>query len=110
MKPAELQARLEADLLGARRGRRGAVVAAIASLKTALANAEAVPVEERPFALVEGSADVPRRELGPDEVATLVEREVEERRRAIITYRAAGHDVADLELELATLERYRDGR
>ncbi len=60
----EMRTRLDRDLLDARRRRSTPEAAAIGSLKTALANAEAVPVAERPYEVVEGSADVPRRVLG----------------------------------------------
>ena len=101
-----LQARLEQDLLEARRHGRHAQVAAIRGLKSALANAEAVPLPERPFELVKGRADVPRRRLSEVEVGGIIEREIAERRRAIDQYRALGVDTGSLEIELATLERY----
>ena len=101
-----LQARLEQDLLQARRHGRHAQVAAIRGLKSALANAEAVPLPERPFELVKGTTDVPRRRLGEAEVAGIIEREIAERHRAIDQYRALGVDTGSLEIELATLERY----
>ncbi len=105
--PAErLQARLGQDLLEARRHGRHAQVAAIRGLRSALANAEAVPLPERPFELVKGTADVPRRRLSEVEVSGIIEREIAERHRAIDQYRALGVDTGSLEIELATLERY----
>jgi aminoglycoside N3'-acetyltransferase len=104
---ADMGARLDRDLLDARTRRSGPEVAAIGSLKTALANAEAVPVEERPYEVVQGSAEVPRRVLGAADIAAIVRREIDERRRARRGYEAAGVSTDALDLELATLERYR---
>ena len=102
-----LGARLDRDLLDARRQRSAAEVAAIRSLKSALANAEAVPVEERPYEVVQGSADVPRRVLGAADIAAVVRGELDERRRALAHYERAGLPVDDLRTEVVTLERYR---
>lgn len=99
-------ARLDADLRDAQRRRSRNEVAAIRSLKSALANAESVPVQARPYELVEGSADVPRRELDAAHVRAIVQAEVEERQRAIVEYQDLGADTAGLESELATLVRY----
>lgn len=99
--------RLDADLLAARRRRSDPQVRAIRSLKSALANAEAVPVEDRPYGLVEGSADVPRRELTTSDIDSILAAEVAERRRAVEEYVRLGQPTADLEIELATLQRYR---
>jgi uncharacterized protein YqeY len=105
-----LQAELDAQLLDARRRRSRPEIGAIRSLKSALANAEAVPVAERPFELVQGRADVPRRELSAGEIAVVIETEITERERAIESYRALGLDTTALGLELATLLRYRRPR
>ena len=102
----ELLTRLDADLRDAQRRRSRYEVAAMRSLKSALANAESVPVEKRPYELVEGSADVPRRELDAAHVRAIVQAEVEERQRAIAEYQDLGADTAGLESELATLVRY----
>ena len=82
-------------------------MAAIGSLKTALANAEAVPVEARPYHVVKGSADVPRRVLGAADIAAVVRAELGERRRALADYERLGVAADDLRTEIATLERYR---
>jgi hypothetical protein len=105
--PTNLQRRLDADLLDARKRRSAPEVGAIRALKTALANAESVPVSDGPYEVVDGSTDVPRRELGLSDIEVVIATEAEERRRAIEEYRAIGADTVDLELELATLERYR---
>ena len=103
----DIRGRLDRDLLAARKRRSAPEVAAIGSLKTALANAEAVPVQERPYEVVKGSADVPRRVLDAADIAAIVRAEIDERLRAIGEYESAGEPTADLELELETLERYR---
>ena len=105
--PRALGPRLDADLFAARKARRSAEVAAIRSFKTALANAQAVPVADRPYALVEGSADVPRRELALEDIDRVIAGEIEERRRARDEYARLGRPTDDLTTELATLERYR---
>lgn len=105
--PRALWPRLDADLLDARRRRSGPEIDAIRALKSALANAEAVPVEDRPYELVEGSADVPRRELAAEDISAVIAAEMGERSRALDTYRGLGLDTAGLELQLQALERYR---
>lgn len=105
--PHVIGPRLDADLLAARKGRRSAEVVAIRSLKTALANAQAVPVAERPYELVSGGADVPRRELGLADIDAVIAGEIEERQRALDEYTRLGRSTEDLATELATLERYR---
>ncbi len=107
---SSLQDDLDADLRLARRRHSQPEIAAIRSLKSALANAEAVPVPERSFELVQGSADVPRRRLTPADIATVIEAEIAERQRAIEVYRTAGADTTALELELASLQRYQRPR
>jgi aminoglycoside N3'-acetyltransferase len=102
-----LATQLDADLLDARRRRSGPEVDALRSLKSALGNAEAVPVEDRPYELVEGSADVPRRELAAEDISAIIAAEIGERARALDTYRGLGLDTTGLELQLQALERYR---
>ncbi len=102
-----MRTRLDRDLLDARKRRSAPEVAALRSLKTALANAEAVPVEDRPYEVVKGRADVPRRVLSAADIAAIVRVEIDERRRALAEYEAAAAPTEALELELTTLERYR---
>ncbi len=106
----QLQEHLDHDLVAARRRHDRAEVSAIRTLKSALANAEAVRVPGRPFELVEGRADVPRRRLAPADIAAVIEGEIAERRRAISEYRALRADTSTLEAELATLQRFRRAR
>ena len=108
--PRVIGRRLDADLLAARKHRSSSEVAAIRSLKTALANAEAVPVADGPYELVEGSADVPRHELGVADIDAVIAREIGERQRALDDYARLGQPTDDLAQELATLERYRRAR
>lgn len=105
-----LRRRLDADLLDARRRRAAAEVAAIRGLMAAVANAEAVPVAERPFELVEGSADVPRTILSGEGIAAIIEAEMAEHRRAVKEYRQLGRSTAEHETAVATLQRYRARR
>jgi hypothetical protein len=102
--------RLDADLLDARRRGRSAEVAAIRSLKSSLADAEAVQVQDGPYRVVQGSTDVPRRRLLGDDVTAIVAAEIAEREDARRHYRATGVPTHELELELATLVRYRRPR
>lgn len=104
----ELRRRLDRDLQAARKGRRPPEVNAIRGLKSALANAEAVPVADGPYKVIEGSADVPRRLLEAADIERVLGEEIDERQRAIAEYRGHELDTADLELELATLRRYRE--
>lgn len=104
---AALQAQLDADLMAARRQGSGPAVAATRALKSAIANAKAVPVEPRSYQVVEGSAEAPRRTLGRGDVVAVTETELDERRQAIERYRGHGLPTDALEVELATLERVR---
>ncbi len=108
--PRALAHRLDADLLAARKRHSAPEVGAIRSLKAALANAEAVPVADRPYQVVEGSADVPRRALGVADIDAVIGAEIGERRRAIDEYTRLGEPTAGLAQEVATLERYRRTR
>jgi uncharacterized protein YqeY len=106
MTVGRLRARLEADLLAARKAGRADEVSALRTLLAALANAEAVPVPAGPYRVVPGRADVPRRELSEAEVDGVVRDECEERRSAIAVYEARGLPTARLAAELRILERY----
>jgi uncharacterized protein len=103
----ELQTRLKADLLVARRERRAIEVSAVRSLLAALANAEAVSVPEGPYRVVVGLAEAPRRVLSDADVEAIVAAELEERRHAIDAYEASGRDASPIRAELAVLQRYR---
>ena len=108
--PQVLGPRLDADLLEARRQRRAAEVDAIRSLKTALANGEAAPVADGPYEVVEGSADVPRRELTVEDIDAIIAAEIREHRRALDAYRRLEQDTTALEAQVAAVERYQRKR
>ena len=96
---ADLRALLQSSLLPAMRVGDKDTVDVVRSALAAIANAEAVPVEERP-ALANGpiagasgglgSTEAPRRELTPDEVREVVERERLERIHAAEESEAGG--------------------
>lgn len=97
---ARLRADLAAALTTAMRTRDRAAVAAVRSALAAVANAEAVPVEQGraagaigSAALGAGAADVARRELTDAEVLALVTAEVDERMAAAAVM--TGHGRAD---------------
>ena len=69
-------------------------------------NAEAVPVEDRPYEVVEGSADVPRRVLSGEALHEIIGAEIEEHRRAVEEYRRIGLPTAEQDEGLETLRRY----
>lgn len=104
--PRALTPRLDADLLDARQRRSGPEVDALRTLKSALANAEAVPVADGPYRVVEGSAEAPRRILAGADIDAVLGNEIEERRRAVVEYQRLGQPVDALQLGLRTLERY----
>ena len=101
-----LRERLRVDLLAARLRRDEPAVAAIGSLLTSLGNAEAVPLEPGPYAVVQGSAELPRQELDQEQVRTVVRGEIDERRKAVAEYERLGADVSRLQAELETLQCY----
>ena len=90
------QAQLKADLKTAMIRRNPDDVAALRALLAAIDNAQAVPGEEpgsgqaqRKFG--DGSAEVPRRTIGINELNDLLESEIAMRRAAFEVYQAAGH-------------------
>ena len=101
-----LRQRLQADLMDARMRQDDISLLAIRSLLSALANAEAVPVPDGPYRVVEGGADVPRRVLTEAEVDAVVRAEIAERWSAIDVYTGHGVEPAALRAEVAALERY----
>lgn len=105
--PRAIAACLDRDLLVARKQSRAATVAAIRSLKSALANAEAVPLADDRYRVVRGRADVPRRELGLADIDAVIAAEIDDRQRALAEYARLGQPTADLAEELEVLRRYR---
>ena len=51
-----------------------------------IVNAEAVPVDDGPYRVVEGGADVPRRVLADEDIDAVIAAEIDERWRAIDEY------------------------
>ena len=89
---------MAAALTDAMRARDRDAVPALRSALAAVANAEAVPIHTMPSAgAVEkaavgvGAADAPRRELGEDDVRSVLEAEVAEHDRAALHLGEAGH-------------------
>jgi len=81
---------MAAALTDAMRARDRDAVSALRSALAAVANAEAVPIHTMPgagaaesAALGVGAADAPRRELGEDDVRSVLEAEVAEHDRAV---------------------------
>ncbi len=97
----QLQARLRADLKLAMLGRRSEEVSVLRSLIAALDNAQAVPVGDlhdtyTVHAFGDNSVEQPRLKLGPDDLRTILNGEMESRRTASDEYHDAGlHDHAE---------------
>jgi len=111
----ELAARLRADLKAAMRGRRVAEVKVLRGLIAAIDDAQAVPVGNLHETYVvrafgDPSVEVPRRDLGAEELRQLLESESRARLAAAEGYRAAGHHVRAEELTAAAkiVDRYLD--
>ena len=94
---------LRSALTNALRARQADAVAAIRETLAALDNAEAADSSAAPAVQAGiiaggvkglGAGDVPRRALSPAEAAAIVERELEERRRAASDYAALGQAAA----------------
>lgn len=108
----EWKLRLRAALREAMRAKDPAVVAVIREALAAIDNAEAAELDQAPVAASEiiagavdglGAGEIARRQLGPGDVATILERELRERRDAATTYGSLGR-----EPEAATLTRQAD--
>ena len=114
MLPPTLSDRLRHELLAARRGGDRAVAATLRSTLAALANAEAVAVEddaatvtsEYVAGLGAGATDVPRRVVTEAEQRALVEAEIAELRQAETAYAPAHPErAAEAAAGIAVLER-----
>ncbi len=108
--------RLRVDLKVAMRARYVLAVIAIRALLAAIDNAQAVPVgqERKPWVrnrFGEDAVEVPRLRLSPDDLASLLGREIENRRRVAAEVRPFGRDEeADRALaEAEVIQRYREG-
>lgn len=112
MSAAALRARLSEDLKAAMQARASGEVRLLRALAAAIDNAEAVEagnVSALPSAFGEGRNEVARRELGPAEIAALLERERDERLAAAADYARLGQEAEAERLteEAALVERYR---
>ncbi len=99
MENLSLEARFRRALTAAMKRRDSVAMAACRSVLSAIANAEAVaqsPATPTPGLPIAGAitglgkGDVPRRELTPGDLATIVQAEIDERAKAAADYRAAG--------------------
>ncbi len=100
MENMSLEACFRHALTAAMKRRDSVAMAACRSVLSAIANAEAVaqaPATPTPGLPIAGAitglgkGDVPRRELTPGDLATIVQAEIDERQKAAAAYRAAGH-------------------
>lgn len=105
-----IQSRLRADLTAAMRAKDRAATTTIRNLLAALDNAQAVPSEERAGALEAavglGAAEVARAELSPDQVAAVLQRELDEVRSSAAEYERLGQDGTQLRESEALILRY----
>ncbi|HET8640966.1 MAG TPA: GatB/YqeY domain-containing protein [Pseudonocardiaceae bacterium] len=104
-----LQERMKADLTAALRDRDRPAVTALRTALAAIANAEAVPSDNRYQHPVVGQLnEVPRRELAEEQVEAVLRAEAAERQQAIEEYESLGlaDAAARLRAEQAALTRY----
>lgn len=110
---------LRAALRAAMRARQTLAIVALRETLAAIDNAEAIDPSAAPPPQPGviaggvpglGAGEVPRRALGPDDVAAIIEREIAQRRDAATTYAALGRDAeaADLTQQADLLAALRD--
>lgn len=104
---------LRTALTDALRARDKTAIAALRSAIAAIDNAESVPIGEHRAGAIElagtlGAAEVPRKILTEDDIRTILQCEVADRRAAAQDYQAAGRmDHAEkLQKESDVLDRY----
>lgn len=113
----DLQARLRADLLAARKARDTAATAVLRSTLGAIANAEALPVAEAALsgegpiagaATGVGATEAARRDLTDDDIRGIISAEQAERRAAAtdIESHGAGEKAEQLRAEAELLAAY----
>jgi uncharacterized protein YqeY len=110
MSAVALKERLRADLKAAMQARSSDDVRVLRSLIAAVDNAEAVPGEHKNIqrAFGDPGSEVARRELDGEDLAALLEREIEERLAAAAGYGASRPDAATrLRAEAALIAGYR---
>lgn len=119
MPRGDLRQRLQSALVPAMRARDTTTVSAIRAALASVANAEAVPVEQRRAPLTEGpvagtvgvgASEAARRELTEDDVRSLLRAEVEGYLEAATELDAAGQEggAADLRARAAALQPFLD--
>jgi|SRR5579864_3225472 len=99
MENLSLEGRFRRALTAAMKRRDSVAMAACRSVLSAIANAEAVaqapatppglPIAGAITGL--GKGDVPRRQMAPGEIASIVQAEIDEREKAAADYGAVGH-------------------
>ena len=115
MPRGDLRQRLQSALVPAMRARDTTTVSAIRAALATVANAEAVPVEQRRASLTEGpvagtvgvgASEAARRELTEDDVRSLLRAEVEGYLETAAELDAAGQEggAADLRARAAALQ------
>ncbi|CAN5867734.1 hypothetical protein BH10CHL1_BH10CHL1_50450 [soil metagenome] len=107
----ELRAQMKADLLQAMKARQTATVSTLRSVLAAIDNAEAVPVSEptQPVEPVMGQQnEVPRKLLSVEDIRQIIQRELDERHAASLTYIQLGEqaEAGRLQREVALLFDY----
>jgi uncharacterized protein len=100
--------RIAQELRVAMKARDISRVAALRSFAAALDNATAVPIPSR--IPPNESVEVPRKALSPEDVRTVLMREIAERRHAALTLAAHARleQAAAVEAEIGVLEQYLD--
>lgn len=104
----DLRQVLQSELIMAMKSQDRPAITVLRSVLGAIANAEAVAVPQQTGDPLIGFADVPRKELSPQQIKLVVLDEVEKRRNSIGYYGKAGRqeEAEALEKEVAILERY----
>jgi uncharacterized protein YqeY len=108
---ATLQRRLKADLGAARREGDAELVSVLRVLMGAVANAEAVDLAASQPRDVDGWAEVPRRRLGAEDLAAILQREADDFRAAAREYdeRGVPQEAERLRRCAGLVDRYRAG-
>lgn len=102
--------RLRADLKIAMANRDRLEMSQLRTLIAAIENAEAVEMRTSIEPKLGVNHDVARRDLGPDDVRSVITRELDELADAVSRYRDLGldHEVEELETRVQIVNRYLD--
>ncbi|MBK5223887.1 MAG: GatB/YqeY domain-containing protein [Acidimicrobiia bacterium] len=108
MPSPSLPDRMRADLGEAMRSRDSVRADVLRTVLSAIANAEAVPMNAAVHSPTQGLVDHERRQPTDDDVARIVAEEVADRQHTIDVLNGAGRpdEAAELEAELAVLRSY----